>query len=211
MSNEPSDHFFINNTLKVKPKHVTIITGDPAAINLAKERGFNVITTPELQVYYKRSQSTKMSPPTRFRNTRSDASDMGDNFDAYRKVLREIVKSRFTRPNVEVYQKISKNTGLPISVTPFTGRNFVKAAKGVSWSPSDFKHVVYDPASPVEHYTMAKYGLDSFKDRTYKPWANDPEWYSADNWQDRARLNKINATIEQIKQNIKPLSKGGKL
>lgn len=48
---DPMDHVFIRETLKVKPKHVTLITGDPEAIALAQQRGFNVITDPKLKIY----------------------------------------------------------------------------------------------------------------------------------------------------------------
>lgn len=47
---DPGDSFFINSELKIKPKHITFISGDPGALELARERGFNVETSPKLRV-----------------------------------------------------------------------------------------------------------------------------------------------------------------
>lgn len=50
---DPGDSFFINSELKIKPKHITFISGDKQALQLAKERGFNTESSPKLKILSK--------------------------------------------------------------------------------------------------------------------------------------------------------------
>lgn len=47
---DPGDSFFVNSELKIKPKHITFISGDKQALQLAKERGFNIESSPKLKI-----------------------------------------------------------------------------------------------------------------------------------------------------------------
>ena len=201
VSTEPSDMFFINNTLKIKPKHVTFISGDPEALALAKSRGFNIMTSPELQLTFKRGRyvSGDLFPKPRLtkHSVYGNLSDSRDNWNAYKDLLRETVTTKFSRPTFDIYKKISDQTGLPISVKPFSGKNFFTTGSGVNWSPSDFRHVVYDPASPIESVIKEKYDI--------------PAWMGSLFGSSDFEKSLINFRLSKLKQSVTPLKNGGKI
>lgn len=98
----------------------------------------------------------------------------------YDEEIRKIVTNGFSRPKMNIYENLSKQTGLPLKTQPFTGKNFVKTYPGVQWSPSDFKHVVYSPADPTEHHLMMNYGLNAMTDRNFHPLLK-----TSDSWGER--------------------------
>lgn len=181
-STEPSDMFFLNSSVKVKPKHVIFISGDEAALKEAAALGYQTMTSPQLKIGFKRS---RFGGDYRFKQ-----------YD-YHKDLRNFVSSHFSRPTIDAYEKISEQTMLPVAVKPFTGKNFVPTGKGVDWSKSDFRHVVYDPASPIEYQFKKQIGLPywgrSFDSRSL--------------WQRLIQQNRLQDAAKQIQ----PLKTGGKL
>ena len=204
---DPSDHVFINETVRVKPKHVTFISGDPDAIAKAKQRGFNVITNPKLKMYWQRGGSPYVHHDSiiKTKNGR-DIVTSRENANLYFDEIRNIVRTNFSRPKMNAYETLSIQTGLPIQTQPFTGRNFVQPYPGVRWSPSDFRHVVYDPAAPAEHRLMQNYGLEFMTDNKFYPLLKTS--YSDG---DRAQWLRIRFGLDKMKKNIKPLKFGGKL
>lgn len=115
-SAEPSDMFFLNSSVKVKPKHVTFISGDEAALKEAAALGYKTMTSPQLKIGFKRS--------------RFGGDYRLKQYDYYND-LRNFVSSHFSRPTMDVYEKISEQTTLPIAVKPFTGKNFVPTGADV--------------------------------------------------------------------------------
>lgn len=124
----------------------------------------------------------------------------------YDKEVRKIVTNGFSRPKMNMYEKLSKQTGLPLKTQSFNGKNFVRTYPGVKWSPSDFKYVVYNPASPAEQYLMMDHGLNVMTDVKFQP-----DWKFSNSWGDREQWIRIRKALDQMKQNIKPLKHGGKL
>lgn len=180
-STEPSDMFFDTRTLKIKPKHVTFISGDPDALKQAADAGFKTMSSPKLKLLFKQSRASYPYVPGKRVVLPED----------YHQSLRSFVDSYFSRPSMDTYEKISRQTTLPISVKPFTGRNFIKTGKDVNWSPSDFRNVVYNPASPIEYEFKEKIGLNPYVGYFTSIF-------------DKIKLN--NAA-----KNIKPLKHGGQL
>lgn len=205
---DPSDHVFIRETVKVKPKHVTLITGDPEAITLAQQRGFNVITNPKLKIYWQNGGDQIGRPDFVKINSKGEKEVFStlDFKELYDEEVRKIVTNSFSRPKLNIYENLSKQTGLPLKTQSFTGKNFVKPYPGVEWSPSDFKHVVYNPASPAEQYLMTNYGLNVTTDTGFIPL-----WKTSDSFGDRAQWIRIRKALDQMKQDVKPLKNGGKL
>lgn len=50
---DPMDTIFFNSDLRIDPKHITILSGNPALLRQAKLKGMNVATTPEIRRLYK--------------------------------------------------------------------------------------------------------------------------------------------------------------
>ena len=48
ISTHPSDTFFLNGDIKIKPSDVTFVSGDPSALSLAESRGFKIQPIAEL-------------------------------------------------------------------------------------------------------------------------------------------------------------------
>lgn len=205
---DPSDHVFIRETVKVKPKHVTLITGDPEAIALAQQRGFNVITNPKLKIYWQNGGDQIWRPDFMKMNSKGEWEMFSthDFKELYDGEVRKIVTNSFSRPKTNIYENLSKQTGLPLKTQSFTGKNFVKPYPGVQWSPSDFKYVVYNPAAPAEQYLMRDYGLDLLTDIRFSP-----SLKTSDSFGDRAQWIRIRNALDKMKQNIKPLKQGGKI
>jgi hypothetical protein len=49
---DPMDTIFMNSDLRIDPKHVTILSGNPSAIQQAKQLGMSIKTSPKLQQLY---------------------------------------------------------------------------------------------------------------------------------------------------------------
>ena len=119
----PGDSFFVNSELKIKPKHVTFVSGDETALQLARDRGFNVITSPKLKVLSPLTEpmtseqlldampalekrgygDTRFGPYRDFTKVKSDYVDE----------LRRVINSNFNRPRLNEYSYLQEITGVP--------------------------------------------------------------------------------------------------
>ena len=153
---DPGDSFFVNHELKIKPKHVTFISGDPQSIRLAQERGFNIESSPKLKLL----SSFMTEDP----NTIAQALDKrgywfyGRDGSKIKKdyvdELNRILHTRFNRPSLEDYSRIESVTGVPThtysrSTAPW--QSFFGPKAG-------YKQVIYDTTPQIESDLMKQIG-----------------------------------------------------
>lgn len=201
---EPSDFFFDSRTLKVKPKHITFISGDEEALEQAKKLGYNILTTPILKHNFK------------YFNPQSESFDMQDQLK-YRKIyedeIRRISRTYFNRPSFDTYEKISTVTGIPNPVLKFTGKNFIypMESSDINWHKNMFKNIVYDPASPIEsRLAPSIIGSSGFLyDYDTKYDFGTDRYFIDDTFHNSLLQDQIDKYIN--KHNIKPLRYGGKI
>lgn len=157
---DPGDSFFVNHELKIKPKHVTFISGDPQSIQLAKERGFNVETSPKLKIL---SELSKQATWEELQTMRPALEKRGYWFHGreYPKIksdyvdeLNRILHSRFNRPSLKDYSNIESVTGVPThtysrSITPW--QSFFGPKIG-------YQQAIYDTTPQIEHDLMKQIG-----------------------------------------------------
>lgn len=157
---DPGDSFFINRELKIKPKHVTFISGDPQSIQLAKERGFNVETSPKLKIL---SELSKQATWEELQTMRPALEKRGYWFYGreYPKIksdyvdeLNRILDSRFNRPSLKDYSNIESVTGVPThtysrSAAPW--QSFFGPKTG-------YQQAIYDTTPKIEHDLMKQIG-----------------------------------------------------
>lgn len=157
---DPGDSFFVNQELKIKPKHVTFISGDPQSIQLAKERGFNIETSPKLKIL-----SDFMNPATwdELQVMRPALEKRGYWFHGreYPKIkndyvneLNRILHTRFNRPSLEDYSHIESITGVP---THTYSRN-TAPWKSFFGPKVGYQQAVYDTTPQIEYDLMKQIG-----------------------------------------------------
>ena len=84
ISTQPSDTFFLNGDIKIKPSDVTFVSGDPTALALAEARGFKVQPIAELQP--NTGIATKFS-----KGSATDAGNFTKIFDNYFENIRPTI------------------------------------------------------------------------------------------------------------------------
>lgn len=135
---EPSDMFFENEIIKIKPGQGTLISGNPNSIKLARENGFNVLTDWRLKLAYKRMEKAyeKLA-------AEADHSVNGPNLsksasmklipqklrEAYAKEVNRISKELGT-PTLDDYRLLEQQTGLSAGVEDISGlKKFITELK----------------------------------------------------------------------------------
>lgn len=163
----PGDSFFVNSELKIKPKHVTFVSGDETALQLARDRGFNVITSPKLKILSPLAEpmtpeqlwdampalekrgygDTKWGAYRDFKKVKSDYVDE----------LRRIINSNFSRPRLNEYSYLQEITGVPTNTylretAPF--EQFFGPKTG-------YEQVIYDTTPNIEGNIVKQMGAYS--------------------------------------------------
>ena len=164
ISIEPSDTFWTNELIKIKPGQGTLISGNPNSIKLARENGFNVLTDWRLRLAYKRMEKAyeKLAAETdhMVKGVRisKDASMklIPQKFrEAYAKEVNRISKELGT-PTLEDYRLLEQQTGLSAGVEDISGlKKFITQLKTAP-DGSIFK---YPNGRPVKVGDAYKYKL----------------------------------------------------
>lgn len=157
---DPGDSFFINKELKIKPKHVTFISGDPQSIQLAKERGFNVETSPKLKIL---SELSKQATWEELQTMRPALEKRGYWFHGreYPKIksdyvdeLNRVLHTRFNRPSLKDYSNIESVTGVPTH----TYSRSTAPQQSFFGPKTGYQQVIYDTTPQIEHDLMKQIG-----------------------------------------------------
>ena len=158
---DPGDSFFVNHELKIKPKHVTFISGDPQSIQLAKERGFNIETSPKLKILAEFmepaswEQLETMRPALEKRHYWFHGREYSKIKKDYVDELNRVLHTRFNRPSLEDYSHIESVTGVPTHTylrTTAPWQSFFGPKVG-------YKQAVYDTTPQIEYDLMKQIGF----------------------------------------------------
>jgi hypothetical protein len=107
ISLDPSDSFLLNDNLQIDPKHITVITGNKQILKSLAEKGFNVRTSPKLQLEYKRS----ITPHSNKKGIRLEKDGL-DVTPKYTKVVDDYIDKYIGRPSIEDYIKLNQITNV---------------------------------------------------------------------------------------------------
>ena len=156
LSLNPGDSFFLNSKLKIKPKHITFISGDPQSLQLAMERGFNVESSPKLKILSKfinpatGEEQLAMRPELEKRGYWSYGREFTKVKQDYINELTRVMQSRYNRPSLKDYQRLENVTHVPTNVYPNVKGGVPESA--YFYGPkTGYKQVVYDTTPPIEH------------------------------------------------------------
>lgn len=156
LSLDPGDSFFLNQNLKIKPKHVTFISGDKEALQLAKERGFNIESSPKLKIlsrfidYAPIEEQLAMKPALEKKGYWSFGSrDFIKLRSDYVDELRRVLDTRFSRPSMDDYRRLETVTNVPTHAYPNI-RGGVPEHVYFYGPKKGYKQVMYDTTSPIE-------------------------------------------------------------
>lgn len=159
---DPGDSFFINSELKIKPKHITFISGDKQALQLAKERGFNTESSPKLKILSKFinpatwEEQGLMRPELEKKGYWFYGRQYPKIKSDYVDELNRVLHTRFNRPSLKDYSNIESVTGVPThtysrSTAPW--QSFFGPKTG-------YQQVIYDTTPQIEHDLMEQ--IDSY-------------------------------------------------
>lgn len=156
LSLDPGDSFFLNQNLKIKPKHVTFISGDKESLQLAKERGFNIESSPKLKIlsrfidYAPIEEQLAMKPALEKKGYWSFGSrDFIKLRSDYVDELRRVLDTRFSRPSMDDYRRLETVTNVQTHAYPNI-RGGVPEHVYFYGPKKGYKQVMYDTTSPIE-------------------------------------------------------------
>lgn len=196
---DPGDSFFVNHELKIKPKHVTFVSGDPQAIRLAQERGFNVESSPKLKLLsgFMTAEDPNTIAQTLDKRGYWFYGREGNKIKKdYVDELNRVLHTRFNRPSLEDYSRIESITGVP---------THTYSRQTAPWSDfygpkTGYQQVIYDTTPQIEYNLMKQIGSYAH------PMAKSMEDYSPEffrilrGW---TPIKKQGGTINRFKNHLK--------
>lgn len=117
ISLDPSDSFLLNDNLQINPKHITVITGNKQILKSLAEKGFNVRTSPKLQLEYKRS----ITPHSNKKGIRLEKDGL-EVTPKYTRVVDDYIDKYIGRPSIEDYIKLNQITNVDPHVSQLTNQ-----------------------------------------------------------------------------------------
>ena len=190
VSIEPTDQIFVNKTIpNIKPKHVTIVTGNSNQIPILQKQGFNVKTSPELQSEFTKQNSISEA----FINsvTKSKIDKNPANWQNYNKLLNK----ELNRPGKSNYQYLESQTGLSSGVIKNQGQsqNILNKYSG------KISNLGEPPYFPNNRQLNVSKDLQTLRNINYKKVYYDPSSHAESNL-----INKFNNNIPTNKVSLNP-------
>ena len=205
---DPMDTIFLNSDLRIDPKHVTIVSGNPTLLRQAKLKGMNVATTPEIRRTYKiiedQYQAGKIKAfnenyGKKIKFAKDPKWGEGVSFQQeadFTKAVDDYLTS-IGRPKYQAYHDMSKAAGLSSHTLPITAMRsqFNSGKAGVNWGNMSKSAFTYPDGQGIIGTKILTYELPSF----YKHVGYNPTPYTeADLLNYMGGFSKLHPTIYDV-------------
>lgn len=176
ISTEPSDLFTYGDNIQVPINKMTLISGDQEEIQLARQYGYNIHTSPKLQALHQEAKSPGINFTTesgkRFNLRKEDMSKYAMEVEnATRQLFRSPTQNDVNFMNFVLQPKIRGSVYNPNqldwlinNVEPFGDRIGNAQLREYLLDPNRWRHIIYDPATHAESIFRDSKGIVLKKD-----------------------------------------------